>query len=70
MLSYFFPIGMILREAYINDPATDTAWTNALVFSMIVDLLPCVQLDDVSASKLGISNSAKWWLRVPSANTS
>ena len=43
--------GLILREVYINDPATDTAWTNALVFSMIMDLLPYVQLDDIQASE-------------------
>jgi hypothetical protein len=44
--------GLILREVYINDPATDTAWTNALVFSMIMDLLPCVEFDDIQASEL------------------
>jgi hypothetical protein len=43
--------GLILREVYINDPATDTAWTNALVFSMIMDLLPHVQLGDIQASE-------------------
>lgn len=44
-------LGLILREVYINDPATDTAWTNALVFSMIMDLLPHVQLGDIQANE-------------------
>jgi hypothetical protein len=42
--------GLILREPFINDPATDTAWSNALVFSLILDLLPHVQLDKVEPS--------------------
>jgi hypothetical protein len=50
--------GLILREVYINDPATDTAWTNALVFSMIMDLLPHVQLGDIQASESESRNSA------------
>jgi hypothetical protein len=43
--------GLILREVYINDPATDTAWTNALVFSMIMDLLPHIRIGNIQASE-------------------
>jgi hypothetical protein len=46
-----FVSGLILREPYINDTTTDTAWTNAVVFSMILDILPLIQHGSVQLSE-------------------
>lgn len=44
-------LGLVLRESYINDPTTDTCWTNAVIFSIIIDILPHLEVGKVELSE-------------------